>query len=819
MTKRHLLVAGALGVPATLASLWFAWLPGKIAREVESRARTRGWEVSVGDVWPGLMGVDLESVRAQRPGVDANIDRVELDAGPLSLAWSGTDAVEEVGVVGGSVSLNRELLAGVGEAEDEVEPPRGSSRRVRLASVAISVDDDDGTLAEAILSGMVESDSLELVGERCRLGEAPSHQVTADRVAIEGRHSDVGWQLASVKVEGAELHIAPSEGAAHESVTDGEEAPEGPLATRERVERLFGGREPRSRESDAPESSDGTDEAPEEAPEDSSAPAEDAEGGALVRGGALLERIAAGATFELVGMDVVRGTSGEPEAVLRDLGASVTREEEVLHIEATAEGSGGSLQSDLRVGWDPPRLEGSFGAERLPFDVLVPFLPDLPWHRPEDGRISVDVTLDAPSPEQVDVNGALVVAGLSFEHPRLSATPIREVSFEARGSATLRPLEGRLTYEDVVVTAGRAEAHLSGAVVADEGIQMVSFHGRLPPTRCDDAVDAIPQDLLAESSGFSWEGSLSGRIDLEVDRSDLDATTLDIDLTDGCTFETVPAVADLRRVRTTFVHRVQEPDGTVFEMSTGPGTPSWTSLIGVSPFVVHAIVGHEDAGFFGHHGFAVYAIRDALKRNLREGRYVMGASTITMQLAKNLFLRREKTLARKVQEVLLTWWLESALSKAEILELYLNVIEYGPAVYGITQASQHYFGRHPRELTPAESAYLACILPNPKGLQASYEQGSLTAAMRNRLTRFLRHLNDRGRIDEEALAYGIAELESFRFHVEGETPEPRDLPPGAGPLPVATATSARTPVDEWGEYESSDEGWTDTDWEPMDSDG
>lgn len=772
------------------------------------------------------MGVELESVHATRPGVDATIDRVELDAGPIGLAWNGTDAVDEIGVVGGSVSVSRELLAAASDDEDDDAPARGPSRRVRLQSVALTVEDEDGALAEATLSGSVQSDSLELVGERCRLGEAPSHQATAERVAIEGRHSEaIGWQLASVKVEGAELQIAPSDPSSGASDDDSEAAAEpanGPLATRDRVKRWFGGREGQSGEADGVNPSEEPEEASEEASEDRSArEADDAElgDGALVRGGALLERVAAGATIEVVGMDVVRATDGEPEAVLRDLGASVTREAELLHVEATAEGSGGSLRCDLRVGWDPPSLEGSFGAERLPFDVLVPFLPDLPWHRPEDGRISVDVTLDAPSPEQVDVNGSLVVSGLSFEHPRLSATPIREVSFEARGNATLRPLEGRLSYEDVVVTAGRAEAHLSGAVMANDGIQMVSFHGRLPPTRCDDAVDAIPQDLLAESAGFSWQGSLSGSIDLEVDRADLDATTLEIDLTDGCTFETVPAVADLRRVRTTFVHRVHEPDGTVFEMSTGPGTPSWTSLIGVSPFVVHSIVGHEDAGFFGHHGFAVYAIRDALKRNLREGRYVVGASTITMQLAKNLFLHREKTLARKVQEVLLTWWLESALSKAEILELYLNVIEYGPAVYGITQASQHYFGRHPRELSPAESAYLACILPNPKGLQASYEQGSLTSSMRNRLTRFLRHLNERGRIDEEALTYGLAELETFRFHTEGAVPEPRELPAGAGPLPVATATSARAPLDDWDEYDDSDESWTDPEWEATGSDG
>ncbi len=814
-------------MPAALASLWFAWLPGKIAREVEDRGRARGWSVTVGDVWPGLTGVDLESVRAERRGIDANIARVELDAGPIGLAFGGTDAVEEVAVVGGSVTLDRSLIDRGDSAEDSEEPPRGPSRRVRMDGVAIAIEDEDGALASATLSGTVAADELELVGEECRLGEAPSHQALADRVTIEGRLEEDGWKLASVAVEGAELRIGRSPSPPPDAESEAsDEAAESPLATRERVERWFGGREPPSGEGDTGEDASEPEETDEGAESDDSAQAEEtaAEAGeepidTLVGGGALLARVSEGATFRVSDMNVVRVVDGESEPVLSELRASATREAEQLHVEAHAEGSGGSLRCDLRVGWDPPRLEGEFAAERLPFDALVPFLPDLPWHRPEDARISVDVSLDAPSPEQVDVAGALTVAGLSFDHPRLSPTPVREISFEARGSATLRPLEGRLAFEDVVVTAGRATAHLSGRVLADDGIRAVSLHGRLPPTRCDDAVQAIPSDLLAESSGFSWEGSLSGSLDLELDRADIGATTLDIDITDGCQFETVPAVADLRRVRTTFVHRVQEPDGTVFEMSTGPGTANWTTLTAISPYVVHSVVGHEDAGFFTHQGFAVYAIRDALKRNVREGRYVVGASTITMQLAKNLFLHREKTLARKVQEVLLTWWLESALSKAEILELYLNVIEYGPSVYGITQASEHYFGRHPRELSPAESAYLACILPNPKGMQASFEQGRLTTPMRNRLTRFLRHLHDRGRIDEGALAYGLAELETLRFHTEGAVVEPRELPEGAGPLPVATATSASAPVDEWEEYDTDDEGWTDPMWEPTGTDG
>ena len=147
-------------------------------------------------------------------------------------------------------------------------------------------------------------------------------------------------------------------------------------------------------------------------------------------------------------------------------------------------------------------------------------------------------------------------------------------------------------------------------------------------------------------------------------------------------------MADLRRFHMPFMHSVLEPNGAEFQMETGPGTPNWAYIEDISPFFVHAVLAHEDAGFFIHRGFSMLHVRNALVRNLKERRYVVGASTITMQLVKNVFLHREKTLARKIQEVLLTWWIERVMEKRDILELYLNVIEYGPGVYGIRNGAQ-----------------------------------------------------------------------------------------------------------------------------------
>jgi len=140
---------------------------------------------------------------------------------------------------------------------------------------------------------------------------------------------------------------------------------------------------------------------------------------------------------------------------------------------------------------------------------------------------------------------------------------------------------------------------------------------------------------------------------------------------------------------------------------------NWTPLEKMSPFVPQAVVVAEDIRFFFHHGLDWSSLRAAFWINLKEGHIVWGGSTITQQLAKNLYLGPEKTFGRKLREVILTLKLERSLTKNRILEIYLNVAQWGPSLFGITAASQHYFGKLPKDLGPLEAAFLASILPNP----------------------------------------------------------------------------------------------------------
>ena len=171
-------------------------------------------------------------------------------------------------------------------------------------------------------------------------------------------------------------------------------------------------------------------------------------------------------------------------------------------------------------------------------------------------------------------------------------------------------------------------------------------------------------------------------------------------------------IGELRDPRSVRTIGVPAPQGSR-DLVVGPSNPYWTPLGSVSSPVVLCVVKAEDAKFWQHGGFDWESMQEAWEKNVEKGKFRRGGSTITMQLAKNLFLWRTKSLPRKVLEAYLTWRLEHSLPKKRILELYLNVAEWGPGIYGVGEASRHYFGKPPSALTLGEAAMLAVTLPSP----------------------------------------------------------------------------------------------------------
>jgi membrane peptidoglycan carboxypeptidase len=208
---------------------------------------------------------------------------------------------------------------------------------------------------------------------------------------------------------------------------------------------------------------------------------------------------------------------------------------------------------------------------------------------------------------------------------------------------------------------------------------------------------------------------------------------------DGCQAETLGSDFDVERLnRPDFVHRVVV-NGEDLGVEVGPGTAGYVPLSQIPPVLQAAMMGTEDLAFYSHRGFKVSLIRRALVLLAERGRYVYGGSTISQQLVKNLFLSREKTLARKFEEALIVWQMERKVPKERILELYINCIEYGPKVWGITAAAQTYFGKPPSQLSTLEAAFLAGLKPDPAYGYLQYTRGKLNKHWR----KFLDHVLDR----------------------------------------------------------------------------
>jgi monofunctional biosynthetic peptidoglycan transglycosylase len=146
---------------------------------------------------------------------------------------------------------------------------------------------------------------------------------------------------------------------------------------------------------------------------------------------------------------------------------------------------------------------------------------------------------------------------------------------------------------------------------------------------------------------------------------------------------------------------------------------NWVPLERISPYLVKAVIISEDDKFFSHDGFDFDAMQKALEKDIKKGAFSLGGSTISQQLAKNLFLSPSKNPIRKIKEAILTWRLEHTLSKKRIMELYLNVAEWGDGIFGAQVAALHYFNKSAYELGPEESARLASVLPNPMRFSAS----------------------------------------------------------------------------------------------------
>lgn len=240
----------------------------------------------------------------------------------------------------------------------------------------------------------------------------------------------------------------------------------------------------------------------------------------------------------------------------------------------------------------------------------------------------------------------------------------------------------------------------------------------------DELFGSLPPGLFSNLDGIRTSGSLAYTFFLDVDLEQLDSLKLFSELREKDFRMVHYGATNLGKMSEEFLYTAYENGQAVRTFPVGPSWEHFAPLDSISPLLKMAVMQSEDGAFFYHRGFLPDAIREALIHDLKVRRFARGGSTITMQLVKNVFLNRNKNFARKLEEALIVWLIETKrlTTKERMYEVYLNIVEWGPNIYGAHEAAAYYFEKRPSQLTVEESIFLASIIPKPKHFRRSFTE-------------------------------------------------------------------------------------------------
>ena len=385
----------------------------------------------------------------------------------------------------------------------------------------------------------------------------------------------------------------------------------------------------------------------------------------------------------------------------------------------------------------------------------------------------LDLSLEAPGVKRLEAGvGRLILSSrkVTVRARRLDVAPVGPISLRVEGELSWDAAARRLA-----LARGRAGPSEESPASVDLALELAlrpepRFSLEVSATALDwsAAMAALPPALRPAHDAPPVHGALAGRVALSGALEHRAAWQLQVELDpDGLRpGQLAPGALDLTRP---FSWPAPLPGGGTRQLVVGSQNRDYVPLSALPPTLVRAVLASEDAAFYGHQGFDFDELRKVLERT--DGRRLRGASTLTQQLAKNLFLSPDRTLARKVREALTTLALETALGKRRILEIYLNVIEWGPGVRGAGQAARHWFDKDVRELTPREAAFLATVIPNPVRFDFYRRRGALTEAWEARVASVLELLRAGGSLTDEEYDSALGAPLAFRSPAGVRAPE------------------------------------------------
>jgi hypothetical protein len=365
------------------------------------------------------------------------------------------------------------------------------------------------------------------------------------------------------------------------------------------------------------------------------------------------------------------------------------------------------------------------GFSLYPADKGKPVLPFLDFKLGAEVRVdTVDfsVTENHQGAAETFINGNVRIKGLIVKQEKISALPVLFEDLGIGYKVNIRKDVAELDSSSVVIF-NRIDFHPYVAYRPYPSKRII-IRIHKPEFPAQDLFASLPEGLFTEVSGIRVKGDLSWHLDFDVDLSHPDSMLFDTELKRHAFSVVSYGNNDLLKMNEPFLYTAYEKNVPVRTFVVGPENPDFRPIEKISPFLRFAVLGSEDAGFYQHRGFIPDAFRESFITDIKEKRFARGGSTITMQLVKNVFLNRNKTLARKVEEALIVWLIENQglYSKDRMFEVYLNIIEWGPGIYGANEASRFYFAKDVSKLNLAEAIFMASIIPRPKWFMYSFDK-------------------------------------------------------------------------------------------------
>lgn len=331
----------------------------------------------------------------------------------------------------------------------------------------------------------------------------------------------------------------------------------------------------------------------------------------------------------------------------------------------------------------------------------------------------------------LNIDGTSSITNLSVNHPKIAT---KDVLFEKAAFDYHLVLDQNNIGIDSSSTAVLNKIKFHPYVnLNTETDTIYALKVAIPTMKAQDFIESLPKGLFTHFEGMEAQGAFDYHLDFEFNKNKPNTLVFESKINKKDFKITKYGEADLNKINGPFTYRAIENDQLQRPVFVGESNPNYTPLSEISPYLRKSVLTTEDPSFFSHRGFINEAFKQSIIKNIKTKKFSRGGSTISMQLVKNVFLTREKTLSRKLEEILLVYILENnrIVSKERMLEVYFNVIEWGPNIYGIGEASQFYFQKHPSQLSLNECLFLASIVPSPKKFMWKFDN---TGNLRNQGT-------------------------------------------------------------------------------------